>query len=74
MNRKNDLLKIAAGAREASRQLARTDTNLKNRALLKMAEGLEKETRKILAASETHTRAMPSRIPLSRTSIDVGVI
>jgi glutamate-5-semialdehyde dehydrogenase len=51
MDRKKDLLKIAQAAREASRQLARTDTNRKNRALQKMAEGLEKESRKILAAN-----------------------
>jgi len=51
MDRKKDLLKIAQAAREASRQLARTDTNRKNRALQKMAQGLEKESRKILSAN-----------------------
>lgn len=43
MSIKDDVIKIAKAAREASRKLAGLSSEVKNRALLKMADGLEKE-------------------------------
>src|SRR3972149_6131716 len=43
MSIKNDVIKIAKAAKEASRKLAGLSSEVKNKALLKMADGLEKE-------------------------------
>ena len=43
MSIKDDVIKIAKAAREASRRLAGLSSEVKNKALLKMADGLEKE-------------------------------
>ena len=43
MSIKDDVIKIAKAAKEASRKLAGLSSEVKNKALLKMADGLEKE-------------------------------
>src|SRR4030066_1128941 len=43
MSIKDDVIKIANSAREASRKLAGLSSEVKNKSLLKMADGLEKE-------------------------------
>lgn len=74
MSIKDDVLKIAKTAREASFGIARVDTGVKNRALALMAESLEKnaellkqENRKDLEGAEKKglSKAMIDRLTLS---------
>lgn len=74
MSVKDDVIKIAQAAREASIGLARLDSNAKNRALQNMADGLlanaaflKEENRKDLEAGEKKglTKAMLDRLTLS---------
>jgi len=74
MSIKDDVLEIAREARAASFLLSRLDTGVKNNALLKVAEELEKkadflkaENKKDLAAAESRglTKAMIDRLTLS---------
>lgn len=79
MSVRDDVAAIAAGAREASLVLARLGTDVKNRALLNMADGLvaneaflKEENAKDLEAGRNKglTKAMLERLTLSDKVID----
>ncbi|MBI3615480.1 MAG: glutamate-5-semialdehyde dehydrogenase [Candidatus Omnitrophica bacterium] len=61
MKMREQIKKLARGAKEASVVLGRTPTSVKNKALLAMAAGLEAGRREILAANGKDLRAARAR-------------
>jgi glutamate-5-semialdehyde dehydrogenase len=64
-----DILKIARGAREASLKVGRLGSNVKNTALLKMAEGLVKGSAALKAANAKDLEGAGKK-GLSRAMVD----
>src|SRR6266851_613634 len=54
---KSYMLEVGRRARDASRELARADTDTKNRALAAMAQAVRRERSKLLAASAEDAKA-----------------
>lgn len=78
MSIKDDVVKMAKGAKEVSKALAGIESPIKNKALLAMAESLKKNVATILSANEKDlksarrnglSKAMIDRLSLSRKRI-----
>ena len=59
----NQLVEQGQAAQAAARKLARLSTVVKNRALLNIAEALERDQEPVLAANQQDHRAAPGRRP-----------
>ena len=79
MDVKAYMLDVGRRAREASRAVARADTNTKNRALLAMAAAIERDAVKLLSANEQdmlsaraagYDTALLDRLALSSKTVD----